>query len=244
VSGYDSRIEKQHIADSMCSYDSIWACVTDIGPNVSELTGTMGEQRYNTRTVGQRYVGPSRPVGRGWYALTLQQTNPPSSRSVKLIYALSHPSDMGDVQTELGLTQSGTVAMTMRNPTQPSTNGNGNSNSNGGVAVGLDDSAKVEMSKDELKDTFGGDSKQGGTGYARPEDVSLLDREGVELLLMREKGQSNTAGAQKGAGQDQASALEELAKADAKRFSVDDVLAELHMSTEEYPPNALQGEWI
>lgn len=218
-------------------YSSIWACISDIGPDPSVLTGSMGEQRYNTRTRGQRYIGPSRPVGRGWYALTLQETEPPSSRSVKLIYSLSHPSEMGTVQTELGLTSSGSIALSIRNPTLPS-------QGQGSAPVGLDDSAKVQMSGKELDDTFGGDNKNGGTRYARPEDIELLNREGVELLLSKERGQSEDNGASKGAGEDQANALNELAKADSKRLSVEDVLAELQMSTENHPPEALQGEWI
>jgi hypothetical protein len=197
----------------------------------------MGEQRYNTRTVGQRYVGPSRPVGRGWYALTLQQTEPPSSRSVKLIYALSHPSEMGEVQTELGLSSSGAIALSIKNPTLPN-------QGQGAAPVGLDDSAKVEMSTDELDETFGGDEKSGGTRYARPENVELLDREGVEMLLTKERSQSDEKGAHRGAGEDQAKALEKLATADSKRLSVQDVLAELEMSTEKHPPEALQGDWI
>lgn len=203
---------------------------------MAALTGTMGENKYNTRTAGQRYVGPSRPVGRGWYALTLQETNPPSSRSVKLVYALSHPSEMGEVQTELGLTSSGCVAMSMRNPTV--------SSGGQGGAIGLDDSAKVQMSKDELQETFGGDTKEGGTRWGRPEDVQILDREGVELLLTRERAQSNEDGASKGAGEEQTDALKELAEADGKRLSVDDVFAEISMSTSKHPPQAIEGDWI
>lgn len=197
----------------------------------------MAEQRYNTRTRGQRYVGPSRPAGRGWYALTLLETDPPSSRSVKLSYALSHPADMGDVQTELGLSSSGSVVLVMRNPTLPSTG-------SGAAPVGLDESAKVQMSKGALESTFGGDNRQGGTRYGRPEDVELLDREGVELLLTRERAQSGTDGASKGAAPAQASALTKLAAADTKRLSVDDVLAELQMTTDSQPPAALEGDWI
>ncbi|UZJ55938.1 hypothetical protein CBS101457_005258 [Exobasidium rhododendri] len=219
------------------SSEAIWACVSDIGPDPKELTGSMGEQRYNTRTVGQRYVGPSRPVGRGWYALTLQQTDPPSSRSVKLIYALSHPSEMGGVQTELGLTSSGTIGISIKNPTIPD-------QGQGAAPVGLEDGAKAEMSKGELKDTFGGDNKDGGTRYAQPENVELLDREGVEMLLTKERSQSGENGAHKGAGEEQAEALQKLAQADSKRLSIQDVLSELEMSTEKHPPEALQGEWI
>jgi hypothetical protein len=213
---------------------SIWACVSDIGPDPTSLSGSMGEQRYNTRTRGQRYVGASRPVGRGWYALTLQETNPPSSRSVKLIYALSHPSDMGDVQVELGLASSGCIAISMRNPTTPSN----------GAPVGLDDSAKVQMTDKEMQETFGGDATKSGIRYARPENVELLDREGVELLLTKERAQSSSDGASKGAGEDQANALKSLAEADTKRLSVGDVFAELQMSTNDHPPEAIQGDWI
>lgn len=162
------------------SSDTIWACVSDIGPDPSVLSGELGERRYSTRTQGERLVAPSRAVGRGHYLITGSLCEPPSSRQVRLSYELSHPSEdqMGGVQKELGLAQSSSIIIQMKSPTVAD------------GSVGLDPSHRVEMNRDELRKTFGGVvGDKGATKYARPEDLSLLDREGVELLMIRERDQ-------------------------------------------------------
>lgn len=199
----------------------------------------MGERRYSTRTRGERVVGPSRLAARGRYAFVLHKTSPPSAQQVRLCYALSHPSseqEMGVVQKELGILLSSSVLVSMRNPTLPSTG-------EGAPPAGLPESQRVELDKSELQETFGGSTKDGGTRYARPEDVALLDREGVELLLTRER-LGHDASSDKGAGTAQAKALENLAHADGKKMSIDDVFGELMQSSKDMPPDALQGAWI
>ncbi|PWN44619.1 hypothetical protein IE81DRAFT_321244 [Ceraceosorus guamensis] len=219
--------------------ETVWSVVADVGPDPAVLSGSMGEQRYNTRTQGERVVGPSRPAGRGWYALSLHKSEPPSSREVRLSFSISHPSEdeFGDVQSQLGLTPSGSFSLSMRNPTLPSTGA-------GAPPAGLDESARVQMSEKEIQDTFGGDAEGKGTRYARPEQIELLDREGVELLLIREAAQTSKGGAKTGTGEEQAKALEELAAADADRLSTHDVLAQLKMTAKSNPPNALEGQWV
>lgn len=163
------------------SQETIWACVSDVGPDPGTLSGEMGEKRYSTRTRGDRLVAPSRAVGRGHYLISVSLRDPPSSKQVRLSYALSHPSEaqMGSVQEGLGLEQASSVILQMRNPT--TTDG----------SIGLDSADRVKMDQGELDQTFGGSAgSQGATNYARPEDLSLLDREGVELLMIRERVQA------------------------------------------------------
>ena len=219
------------------SSEAIWSVVSDIGPDVSELSGDLGEKRYNTRTVGERYVGGSRPAGRGRYAIISHQLQPPSRSNVRLTYALSHPSEIGDVQTELGIALSGSVRLSMRNPTLPQTG-------QGAPPAGLPEEDRVEMNKDELKEAFGGKTEEGGTRYTDPDQIEWLNREGVELLMTRERNQSKEKGAHTGASEEQAKALEQTAKEEGKGLKMDDVLNELNLSSKANPPDAIEGTWI
>jgi hypothetical protein len=164
---------------------SIWAVVSDVKPSFDSLKAGLAESRYSTKTSGDRVVQAARPVGRGWYVISVSQTEPPSSRQVRLSYALSHPhddKDFGDVQTELGLHKESSVVLQMRNPTLPSTGA-------GAPPAGLDPSSRAQLSDGELQDTFGGNAESKGTNYARPENLDLLDRAGVELLMIKKREQ-------------------------------------------------------
>lgn len=222
--------------------ETIWAVVSDVATDFEQLKDSFQRREYSTKTSGQRVVQGARLAGRGWYTLSASQSDPPSSREVRLSYVLSHPSsddDFGDVHGELGLQRESSVRLQMRNPTLPSTD------SAGAPPAGLEPSARAELSKDELEKTFGGAADEdGATRYARPEDVSLLDRAGVELLVIKKKEQENEGDAV-GLGDTQQKAVEKLANDDAQRLSNDDVIrGELKLSAEENPPDALDGEWI
>lgn len=219
------------------SSEAIWSVVSDIGSDVSELSGDLGEKRYNTRTRGERYVGGSRPAGRGRYAIVFHELQPPSRSNVRLTYALSHPTEIGDVQTELGIALSGSVRLSMRNPTLPQTG-------QGAPPAGLPEEERVEMSKDELNEAFGGKTDEGGTRYTDPDQIEWLNREGVELLMNRERNQSKDKGAHTGASEEQAKALEHVAQKEGKGIKMVDVLNELHLSSKQNPPDAIEGTWI
>lgn len=201
------------------------------------MKDAFGEQRYTTKTSGERLVQAARPVGRGWYTITQSQSDPPSSREVRLSYALSHPhddQDFGDVQKEFGLNRESSCALQMRNPTLPPTGA-------GAPPAGLDPSARVRMDDSELQETFGGDSSS-GNNYARPENMNLFDRAGVELLMIKKTEQE--AEEDFGLGKKHLDAIERLAGQDAKFMSNSDVLKELKMSSSSNPPGALDGDWI
>ncbi|PWN20707.1 hypothetical protein BCV69DRAFT_197033 [Microstroma glucosiphilum] len=167
------------------SSEAIWAVVSDVKPSFDSLKAGLAENRYSTKTAGDRVVQAARPVGRGWYVISVSQTEPPSSRQVRLSYALSHPhddKDFGDVQTELGLHKESSVLLQMRNPTLPATGA-------GAPPAGLDPSSRAQLSDGELQETFGGNAESKGTNYARPENLDLLDRAGVELLMIKKREQ-------------------------------------------------------
>ncbi|PWN38619.1 uncharacterized protein FA14DRAFT_143731 [Meira miltonrushii] len=190
--------------------EAIWSVVSDIG---------------------------SRPAGRGRYAIVFHELQPPSRSNVRLTYALSHPTEIGDVQTELGIALSGSVRLSMRNPTLPQTG-------QGAPPAGLPEEDRVEMNKDELKEAFGGKTDEGGTRYTDPDQIKWLNREGVELLMNRERNQSKEAGAHTGASEEQAKALEGTAKEEGERMKMDDVMNELHLSSKTNPADAFDGTWI
>lgn len=209
-----------------------------LSPSFDSLKDSLASRRYTTKTAGERLVGGARPVGRGWYILTLSETEPPSSREVRLSYVLSHPhdeADFGDVQKEFGLNKESSVRLQMRNPTLPSTGA-------GAPPAGLEPSERVQMSGEEIQKTFGGEADAEGTRYARPENIELLDRAGVELLMIKKQEQEKEGDL--GMGETHKVALEKLAKDDAGRLSNEDVLKEVRLSSAENPPDALDGEWI
>ncbi|CAO1632801.1 unnamed protein product [Parajaminaea phylloscopi] len=219
------------------SSETIWSVISDVAHSLEALKDSFAARHYSTRTAGDRVVQGARTAARGWYVLSLSHQEPPSARQVRLSYALSHPHDEGDfgpVQKELGLRKESSVALQMRNPTLASTGP-------GAPPAGLDPSSRVELDKSELNETFGGDADK-GTRYARPENIELLDRAGVELLLIKKKEQE--AEGDLGLGETHRAALEKLAAADAKALSNMDVLASIRLDSQENPPDALEGDWI
>lgn len=238
--------------------EAIWACVAEIGTDIERVAQGMAENRYSTRTRGDRITPAARPAGRGHYILSIKKTDPPSSREVRLTYHLSHPSsnDFGEVQEDIGLHPSSSIIMQMRNPTLSPTGPNA-------PIAGLPADQRAKLSKEELKETFGGDVEGKGTRYARPEEPALLDRQGVELLLIKKRDQENHG--LQGAGDDQAqgsykallmffsavtdslvrsTALQSLAEKDSERLSDQDILNELKLSAESTEVKALSGDWI
>ncbi|CDU24011.1 uncharacterized protein SPSC_02640 [Sporisorium scitamineum] len=177
-----------------------------------------------------------RPAGRGHYALSIKKADPPSSREVRLTYHLSHPSsdDFGQVQEELGLHPASSVLVQMRNPTLAPTGPNA-------PAAGLPEDQRAILTKDELQENFGDVNKKGNR-YARPEEPALLDRKGVELLLIKREQQEDDGS--KGLGDEQSEALAKLAQQDGDKLSDEAILKELELSSKEIEVEALSGEWI
>ncbi|KAF2088518.1 tetrapyrrole biosynthesis, uroporphyrinogen III synthase, partial [Saccharata proteae CBS 121410] len=68
---------------------------------------------YQTQTAGSRQQHPVMPIGEGVYALT--QTG----RNTHLAYMLTVPSELGEVQEEMGLHTKGSFVMSVKNPERP-----------------------------------------------------------------------------------------------------------------------------
>lgn len=108
-------------------------------------------------------------------------------------------------------------------------------------AAGLPEDKRAVLTEDELQENFGGDVKKGNR-YAQPEQPDLLDRQGVELLLIKRELQEDRG--LKGLGDEQSEALAVLAQEDSEKLSDDAVLKELKLSSKEVEVEALSGEWI
>ncbi|KAI5860036.1 hypothetical protein GGS23DRAFT_599697 [Durotheca rogersii] len=70
----------------------------------------MAGSEYSTKTVGLRHRPAATPVAEGIYAITT------TGRESHLAYVITLPSDLGEVQTDLGLREKGSFIISTRNP--------------------------------------------------------------------------------------------------------------------------------
>ncbi|KAF2102333.1 tetrapyrrole biosynthesis, uroporphyrinogen III synthase [Rhizodiscina lignyota] len=68
---------------------------------------------YETKTAGVRHTPPVTSVGEGVYAFTIQ------GASTHLAYMLTIPSELGDVQNDLGIRAKGSFIVSLKNPERP-----------------------------------------------------------------------------------------------------------------------------
>ena len=66
---------------------------------------------YTTQTAGNRQTPPVTPVGEGVYAITT------TGRESHLAYLLTIPSELGEVQEEMGIRTKGSFVVSLKNPT-------------------------------------------------------------------------------------------------------------------------------
>jgi len=66
---------------------------------------------YETKTVGTRHVDPVTTAAEGVYAITRTE-----DRSTHLVYAITIPSELGEVQEDLGLRPQGSFIFSVKNP--------------------------------------------------------------------------------------------------------------------------------
>lgn len=73
----------------------------------------------DTKTRGTTHTPPATPLAEGVYAITS------TGRESHLAYIITIPSELGDVQKELGLQERGSFIVSVKNPTQPQPNNAG-----------------------------------------------------------------------------------------------------------------------
>lgn len=94
--------------------DTFLTFVERAGATIEELKEDfMKGSDYDTKTTGTRHSPAMTPVGEGIYAITT------TGRETHLAYMLTIPSDIGEVQEEIGLTTQGSFALSVKNPKQP-----------------------------------------------------------------------------------------------------------------------------
>ena len=71
---------------------------------------------YSTKTVGTRHTPEVTPVGEGVYAIT---STGGGQGNTHLAYMLTIPSEMGEVQTDMGLAKKGSFVLSLKNPKAP-----------------------------------------------------------------------------------------------------------------------------
>jgi hypothetical protein len=142
------------------------------------------EPKANIFFLGTRHEAASRLAARGAYAIVNTDTEVMSKRETHLGYHISHPksSEMGNVQSSLGIYSASSFVLQVKNPHAPTT---------GPRQVrtkGADYPAWI------MRDVFGAAAGQGqnerrereasGLRFASCETPELLEYEGAQLLLI------------------------------------------------------------
>jgi hypothetical protein len=73
----------------------------------------LASSEYETKTAGTRHAPAATPVGEGVYAITS------TGRESHLVYLLTLPAEMGEVQREIGLKERGSFVISTKNPEFP-----------------------------------------------------------------------------------------------------------------------------
>lgn len=79
--------------------------------SLDEIKTNFGASDYATKTAGTRHTPPMAPLGEGVYAITS------TGRESHLAYILTIPSEVGEVQKDIGLQQRGSFITSIKNPT-------------------------------------------------------------------------------------------------------------------------------
>ena len=78
--------------------------------SMDDIKSQLSSSDYSTKTAGTRHTPAAAPIGEGIYAIT--QTG----RETHLAYILTLPSEIGEVQQEVGLRQRGSYITSAKNP--------------------------------------------------------------------------------------------------------------------------------
>jgi hypothetical protein len=92
--------------------DRFMAFVEKANTSVKELKESFfGADEYETKTQGSRRTEPVAPVAEGVYAITRTE-----DRTCHLVYSTTIPSELGEVQEDLGIKDQGSFIMSVKNP--------------------------------------------------------------------------------------------------------------------------------
>lgn len=91
--------------------DRFMTFVEKTNTSLEDVKQQLSSSDYSTKTVGVRHTPAATPVGEGVYAITK------TGRDTHLAYILTIPSEVGEVQQEIGLRQRGSYFTSAKNPT-------------------------------------------------------------------------------------------------------------------------------
>lgn len=137
-----------------------WAFVAQVAENPKQIRETLESEQYETKTRGEREVGPARPAGEGVYAIVRHDNH------THLAYSLELPDEPGRVQRDFNIEEEGSYVISVKNPEKGSP-----------PRAGLSEEQKAGFPK-KLMEVFR-DRK-----FADVDPVDFLDYEGAELMLV------------------------------------------------------------
>ena len=81
--------------------------------SVEEIKDSLASSDYMTKTAGSRHTPAAAPIGEGVYAITT------TGRESHIAYILTIPSELSEVQQDVGLKERGSFITSVRNPQYP-----------------------------------------------------------------------------------------------------------------------------
>ncbi|EHK23780.1 uncharacterized protein TRIVIDRAFT_37177 [Trichoderma virens Gv29-8] len=91
------------------------AFVEKSGASYDEIKGQfLAGEEYETKTKGTRHTPAATPIGEGVYAITT------TGRASHLVYMITIPEKLGEVQKDLGVKERGSFIISTKNPKYPS----------------------------------------------------------------------------------------------------------------------------
>ncbi|MDG5815455.1 hypothetical protein QA601_10220 [Chitinispirillales bacterium ANBcel5] len=137
-----------------------WGFVELVTENAESLREVLSEERYSTKTRGERKLPAARAAGEGVYLLAVHHNH------THLAYSLELPRSPGDVQQELHIEEKASYIITVKNPQRPSPSG-----------AGLPRRGKAQY-PDYLMNKFE------GKRFTDVEPPEFLNYEGCELVMV------------------------------------------------------------
>ncbi|MCJ1360608.1 MAG: hypothetical protein MMC33_010616 [Icmadophila ericetorum] len=90
--------------------DRFMVFVEKANASMEEIKSVMGASDYMTKTAGARHTPAMAPVGEGIYAVTT------TGRESHLAYMITIPSELSEVQQDIGLKEQGSFVTSVKNP--------------------------------------------------------------------------------------------------------------------------------
>lgn len=144
----------------IAGHDRFWAFVDEVAGRPEQLREALDGRTYKTKTRGERYQAPARPVAEGAYVIARHDDH------THLAYQLEQPHRLGAPQRELNIEQEASYVITTKNPQAPSP-----------PRVGRPEPGKAHLPSD-LQDRFR------GRRFAPLDPPGFLDHRGTEILLI------------------------------------------------------------